>query len=207
MTATAADLVAEMQRVVRGEPSTHGPNQNGPNWDGPDPVGLDPVGLDPVGPDPVGPDPDETVLASLVGDLVGSNLQQWDLEDTTRDPDASDSVVANAKRVIDRLNIGRHRLVQDIDAAIDSSLNQTATAPIATETPAMALDRLSVLVIRRARTAAAASRDPAYAERVPAIEAQLGALSLAFDSYMDELRRGTKRFVPYEHLKLYRPSA
>jgi Protein of unknown function (DUF4254) len=222
VTATAAELVAEMERVVRGEPSTHGPNPNGPNWDGPhrdgpDPGGPDPVALDPGGPDPVAPDPDwpdpdwpdpdETVLANLVGDLVGSNLQQWDLEDTTRDPGASDSVVANAKRAIDRLNIGRHRLVQEIDAAIDSSLDQTATAPIATETPAMALDRLSVLVIRRARTAAAASRDPAFAERVPALEAQVVALSLAFDAYMDELRAGTKRFVPYEHLKLYRPSA
>ena len=202
VTATAAELVAEMERVVRGEPSPHGPNPNGPNWDGPDRDGPD---LD--GRDPDGPDPDQTVLASLVGELVRSNLQQWDLEDTTRDPGASDSVVANAKRAIDGLNIGRHWLVQEIDAAIDSSLDQTATAPIATETPAMALDRLSVLVIRRARTAAAASRDPAFAERVPALEAQVAALSLAFDAYMDELRAGTKRFVPYEHLKLYRPSA
>src|SRR5271169_6711732 len=120
-----------MVRVMRGEPSTHGPNPNGPDPDGPDRDG----------PDRDGPDPDESVLPRLVGDLVGSNLQQWDLEDTTRDPGASDSVVANAKRAIDRLNIGRHRLVQEIDAAIDSSLDQTAAAPIATETPAMALDR------------------------------------------------------------------
>ena len=49
-------------------------------------------------------------------------------------------------------------LVEEIDAAIDSILDQPATAPIATESPGMVLDRLSVLVIRRARTAAASGR-------------------------------------------------
>ena len=59
-------------------------------------------------------------------------------------------MIANAKREIDRLNIGRHRMVQEIDAAFDASLDQQATAPLATESPGMVLDRLSVLVIRRA---------------------------------------------------------
>ena len=99
----------------------------------------------------------ETSRSALVADLVHSNLRQWELEDTTRDPCVSDAVVANAKREIDRLNIGRHRLVQEIDSAIDSALDQPVTAPIATESPGMVLDRLSVLVIRRARTVAASS--------------------------------------------------
>ena len=96
--------------------------------------------------------------------------------------------------------------MQEIDSAIDSALDQPVTAPIATESPGMVLDRLSVLVIRRARTVAASSQDPTYADRLPAIESQLLGLSLAFDSYMDELRAGTRRFVPYEHLKLYGPA-
>ena len=106
-----------------------------------------------------------TRLDHLILELVDSNLRQWDLEDTTRDPGASDTRVANAKREIDRLNLARHRLVEEIDAAIDSALDQPATAPIATESPGMVLDRLSVLVIRRARTAAASSRDPRFADR------------------------------------------
>jgi Protein of unknown function (DUF4254) len=144
--------------------------------------------------------------ASLVGDLVASNLRQWDLEDTSRDPSADDTVVADAKREIDRLNLGRHHLVQEIDAAFGSSLDQQAPAPLATESPGMVLDRLSVLVIRRARTRAASSHDANYADRVGAVESQLAALSVAFDSYTAELRAGTRRFLPYEHLKLYRPS-
>ncbi len=151
-------------------------------------------------------DPAGSARSMLVVDLVDSNLRQWELEDTTRDPSVSDSVVANAKRQIDRLNIGRHRLVQEIDAAIDSTLDQPVTAPIATESPGMVLDRLSVLVIRRAQTVAASRHDANYADRLPAIESQILGLSLAFDSYMEELGAGTRRFLPYEHLKLYGPS-
>lgn len=146
---------------------------------------------------------DGLTWSSLVLDLVESNLRQWDLENTTRDRGASDAVVANAKREIDRLNIGRHHLVQEIDASIDAALDQPAKAPIATESPGMVLDRMSVLVIRRARTADASSKHPSYADRVVALESQLAALSSSFDSLMEDLHAGTRRFLPYEHLKLY----
>jgi Protein of unknown function (DUF4254) len=149
----------------------------------------------------------ETGLNAAVLDLVESNLRQWDLEDATRDPGATDAEVANAKREIDRLNVSRHRLVEGIDAAIDSALDQPITAPVATESPGMVLDRLSVLVIRRTRTAVATGRDPSLADRVRVLEAQVGALSAALDTYMDELRAGTRRFLRYQSLKLYGPSA
>jgi hypothetical protein len=145
----------------------------------------------------------ETALEIFIVELVESNLRQWDLEDATRDPGASDAQVADAKRQIDRLNVSRHRLVEEIDAAIDSVLHQPAIAPLATESPGMVLDRLSVLVIRRTRTAEASGRDPKIAARLGTLEAQVGALSAALDSYMDELRGGTKRFLRYESLKLY----
>jgi hypothetical protein len=148
----------------------------------------------------------ELAWTTLIGDLVESNLRQWDLEDTTRAPGASDSDVASAKREIDRLNSGRHRLVQEIDAAIDSILDQPAMAPLATESPGMVLDRLSVLVIRRFRTAAAVGRDLTFADRVLALESQLGALTAALDTYIDELRAGRRRFIRYQSLKLYGPS-
>jgi hypothetical protein len=141
--------------------------------------------------------------ATFIVDLVESNLRQWDLEDTTRDPAASDAEVADAKREIDRLNMGRHRLVQAIDAAIDSAIDQPPFAPLATESPGMVLDRLSVLVIRRVRTGAAARRDPTIAERVLALDAQIESLSSALNSYMDDLRAGHRRFIRYEAFKLY----
>jgi hypothetical protein len=183
---SAGDLVARMEQAVRGEPEQRKPEQTEPEQR-----------------KPVHPDPDEPVWASLMVALVESNLRQWDLEDTTRDPGATDAVVAGAKREIDRLNLGRHRLVEEIDTAIDAVLDQPAVAPIATESPGMVLDRLSVLVIRRARTTAASSQDPAWADRLPLLESRLTTLTMALDSYLDELRSGRRRFVPYEHLKLY----
>jgi len=146
---------------------------------------------------------DHPGLAGLVVELIRSNLRQWDLEDSSRDPNASDAKVATAKRTIDRLNLDRHRLVEEIDAHIARSLDQSPTAALATESPGMVLDRLSVLVIRRARTAEASFRDDAYAVRLSALDTMLASLSGALDGYLDELRVGTRRFVAYEHLKLY----
>ena len=140
---------------------------------------------------------------TLVTELVRSNLAQWELEDVTRDPSASDESVANAKRGIDRLNIGRHRLVEQVDARIAAGIEQSADAPLATESPGMVLDRLSVLVIRRVRTESVAASQPDYSERLPELEARIDALTSAFDSYVEELQTGTRRFIPYEHFKLY----
>jgi Protein of unknown function (DUF4254) len=141
---------------------------------------------------------------TLVAELVGSNLAQWELEDVTRDPRATDGEVANAKRGIDRLNIGRHHLVEQIDASIAAGLDQQCDAPLATESPGMVLDRLSVLVIRRARTESASVAESDYAGRLPELAARVAALSSAFDLYVAELQAGTRRFLPYEHFKLYR---
>jgi hypothetical protein len=140
----------------------------------------------------------------LVTELVQSNLAQWELEDVTRDPSASDEVVANAKRGIDRLNIGRHELVEQIDALIAAGIVQSADASLATESPGMVLDRLSVLIIRRVRTKFATASQPDYSKRLPELEARIDALSSAFDSFVKELQVGKRQFLPYEHFKLYR---
>jgi hypothetical protein len=149
------------------------------------------------------PPRDVPALAGRAAEIVLSNLRQWELEDTTRDPQASDAVIAAAKRAIDRLNLDRHRLVQEIDAGIAASLDQPATARMVTESPGMVLDRLSVLVIRRARTAALSGCNETYAARLPGINGQLAALSAAFDDCLEDLRTGARRFVAYEHFKLY----
>jgi hypothetical protein len=146
-------------------------------------------------------------LDGLVAELAGVNLRQWDLEDATRDPEASDRVVAGAKRAIDELNLARHGLVRRIDVAVGSRFHPSPTAVLATESPGQVLDRLAVLVIRQARTAQAAALDRAYADRLPSLEAQLAALVLALDGYLEELRAGTRRFFAHDPLKLYGAAA
>lgn len=140
-------------------------------------------------------------------DLLRSNLEQWNLEDKARGPGADDAAVAEAKRVIDQLNTGRHHIVEDIDAAIDQAVAQTDSAPLATESPAMAFDRLSVLVIRIDHTERAAGEGASdadrYAARLPVLYRQLADLQRAIDGLIEDVRDGTRRFVPYQSLKLY----
>jgi len=146
-------------------------------------------------------------LLSLLLELHDSNVRQWDLEDETRVPGATDSVVAGAKRAIDKLNLTRHHLIEEIDAALHAHLSQSTTAPLATESPGMVLDRLSVLIIRIARTSEKARSAPdgtvIYKGRLPSLQRQLAALSAALEVLLRDVRAGTRRFLPYEHLKLY----
>jgi hypothetical protein len=148
-----------------------------------------------------------SALMSLLLDLLDSNLRQWCLEDVSRERDASDASVAAAKRSIDVLNLVRHRLVQDVDAAVVAAIPPVPTAPLATESPGMAFDRLTVLVIRLHRTEAAAASGSVdavtLAGRLPGLGRQLAALCSAIDTLLEELRAGRRRFVLYQHLKLY----
>ena len=119
---------------------------------------------------------------------------------------SDDAAIASAKREIDRLNARRHELVEGIDAAIDAGLPQTPTAPPSTESPGMAFDRLSVLVLRIHHTEAAASAggEPAgLAARLPILRTQLAVLEEAIGALLDEVRAGTRRFLPHQSLKLY----
>jgi Protein of unknown function (DUF4254) len=155
-------------------------------------------------------DPEHRSTRSLVDrllDLLRSNLDQWNLEDHARGPGADDGTVAEAKRAIDQLNAGRHRIVEEIDAAIDRAVAQTASASLATESPAMAFDRLSVLMIRIHYTERAAGEEASeaggYAARLPLLYLQLADLQQAIDGLIADVRDGTRRFVPYQSLKLY----
>jgi hypothetical protein len=139
--------------------------------------------------------------------LHRSNGQQWDREDDARTDDADDARVAAAKRDIDRLNGARHALIEEIDVAILDAVAPCEGAPLATESPGAAIDRLSVLVIRLASTEARAVSGTGeaglYAGRLPRLRAQLDALVEAIDTLLGDLRRGRRRFPPHESFKLY----
>jgi hypothetical protein len=139
--------------------------------------------------------------------LHRTNLAQWRLEDTTRAPDASDAVVAQAKRSIDALNLRRHQCVETVDALIARVIAPAPSAPPATESPAMAFDRVSVLVIRIHHTESAAEANTpapgAYRARLPALYRRLDGLTASLQALLDDARDGTRSYLPYEHLKLY----
>jgi hypothetical protein len=150
--------------------------------------------------------PRSGVLGLLLA-LHHNNVAQWDREDAARSNVGNDHAVAVAKQEIDALNAKRHELVEAIDAALAAGIEQSAEAPPTTESPAMVLDRLSVLVIRISFTEDAANsqradRD-AYAARLLILHEQLSLLEDALEALFEDVRAGRRRFVPYQSLKLY----
>lgn len=155
-----------------------------------------------------GDQPDDPLLRLLL-DLHRNNIAQWGFEDETRRPGAAPASIADAKREIDRLNAKRHGFVEAVDATIDAAIAQTPTATPATESPGMVYDRLSVLVLRLHHTELAVRAEQSsgsqYAQRLPVLDEQLVVLEEALDALLADVRAGTRRFVPYQHLKLYTP--
>ncbi|MGH9080058.1 MAG: DUF4254 domain-containing protein [Acidimicrobiales bacterium] len=141
--------------------------------------------------------------------LHRSNRAQWKREDDIRRDDANDAMVAAAKRDIDRMNTARHGFIEAIDRSILQVIGRCQEAPLVTESPGMAIDRLSVLVIRLGSTEARAGSGTAdarsYAERIPRLRSQRNSLEEAIGTLLDDLAEGTRRFFAYESLKLYGP--
>ena len=146
-------------------------------------------------------------MLGLLLALHHNNVVQWSREDAARRGDADDRAVAAAKRDIDALNTKRHELVEAIDAALAADIEQAPAAPPTTESPAMAFDRLSVLVIRISFTERLASSQRAdrelYEARMSVLEQQLAQLREALEALFDDVRTRRRRFVPYQSLKLY----
>jgi hypothetical protein len=139
--------------------------------------------------------------------LHRNNIAQWDREDDARRHQANDAVLAAAKRDIDRLNKSRHAYIEEIDHAIANIFELRTSAPLATESPGLAIDRLSVLVIRLASMERPPNVEgPAaneHGERLRRARAQLDALKEALASLLSDLADGTRRFHRYESVKVY----
>jgi Protein of unknown function (DUF4254) len=168
---------------------------------------LEVLGLGTVPPTALRPAAAHADVLGPVLALHRNNRRQWDREDDARGEGADDPVVAAAKRDIDRMNTERHRLIEGIDRAIRGAIAHCDEAPVVTESPGMAIDRLSVLVIRLASTESRAASESAgaegFAERLPRLRGQIESLTEAIGVLLDDLARGERRFVPYESLKLY----
>ncbi len=139
--------------------------------------------------------------------LHRNNANQWNREDDARKDYQDDVMVAAAKRDIDRMNSARHGFIESIDRAIRQAVNPHEDAPVVTESPGMAIDRLSVLVIRLSTTEARAAEGTADArihpERLSRLHRQLKALEEGIATLLNDLAIGARRFVAYESFKLY----
>ena len=136
---------------------------------------------------------------------------QWHLEDLVRPDDVDPVEALQLKRRIDRSNQRRTDLVEQIDdhyLARYSSVVPQPGARINTETPAWAIDRLSILALKIYHFEIEAKRgDDEHRRRCQAkldtLLVQREDLTTAIDQLFDELESGSRIMKVYRQMKMY----
>ncbi len=136
---------------------------------------------------------------------------QWHLEDLVRPDDVDPVYALQLKRRIDRSNQHRTDLVERIDdyyMGLFASVTPQAAARLNTETPAWAIDRLSILALKVYHFDIEARRgDEAHRARCQAkldtLLTQRGDLTTAIDQLLDDLAAGRRVMKLYRQMKMY----
>ena len=138
---------------------------------------------------------------------------QWHFEDFIRDPHIDPSEALSLKRRIDRSNQDRTDLVEQIDSYFRqyfSDVKPLPNATINTESPAWAVDRLSILALKIYHMREQAERHDASQEHIAKCKAKLAVLeeqqvdlSTAIDQLLDDIKAGRKYMKVYRQMKMY----
>ncbi len=157
----------------------------------------------------------EEGLRGRVCDLHRYNFLLWHEEDVARSPRVTDGRIAQGKRAIDRYNQARtDASAQGDDCQIAElaarGIVAAATAPAATETPGAAIDRLSILELRRYHMREQAERRDATEEHKAKAAARLEILDLqrdhlvtALDRLLGEIFAGQRPLRVFRQMKMY----
>ncbi|HNY06061.1 MAG TPA: DUF4254 domain-containing protein [Candidatus Egerieousia sp.] len=138
---------------------------------------------------------------------------QWHLEDIIRDPQIDPADALKLKRRIDKSNQDRTDLVEMIDSwFLDKykDIKPQAGATINTETPAWAVDRLSILAIKiyhmheeAVRTDAGKEHKEKCQEKLSVLITQQIDLGKAIDQLLTDIEEGRKYMKVYKQMKMY----
>lgn len=138
---------------------------------------------------------------------------QWHLEDLIRDPQIDPAAALLLKRRIDKSNQERTDMVEFIDTYFLEKYKAVTAkdqATINTESPAWAVDRLSILALKIYHMSAEASRAEATeahrqacSDKLAVLLEQRKDLSHAIDILMTEIRDGLKYMKVYKQMKMY----
>ena len=138
---------------------------------------------------------------------------QWHFEDIIRDPHIDPVEGMQLKHRIDRSNQDRTDLVEQIDAyfrQLFSDVTPLPEATINTESPAWAVDRLSILALKiyhlreqAERTDASDDHRKKCAAKLAVLLEQQKDLSTAIDQLLDDIRAGRKYMKVYKQMKMY----
>ena len=138
---------------------------------------------------------------------------QWHFEDIIRDPEIDPVEALALKRRIDKSNQDRTDLVEQIDSyfrELYKEVKVDADARINTESPAWAVDRLSILALKIYHMKEQAERTDATPEHVAKCKAKLSVLleqqkdlSTAIDQLLEDIAAGRKYMKLYRQMKMY----
>lgn len=138
---------------------------------------------------------------------------QWHLEDIIRDPHIDPTDALSLKRRIDRSNQDRTDLVEQIDSYFRqkySDIKPSDDARLNTESPAWAVDRLSILALKIYHMREQAQREDAGEEHKKNCTAKLNVLleqqadlGLAIDQLLEDIEGGRKYMKVYRQMKMY----
>lgn len=138
---------------------------------------------------------------------------QWHYEDIIRDPHIDPIEALALKRRIDRSNQDRTDLVEQIDSHFRHEYSQVSVLPdatINTESPAWAVDRLSILALKIYHMREQVERkdaDDAHKnlcdEKLKVLYEQQKDLSTAIDQLLDDIAAGRKYMKVYRQMKMY----
>jgi len=138
---------------------------------------------------------------------------QWHYEDIIRDPDIHPEKALRIKRQIDASNQDRTDLVEYIDSYFlkkYQSVRVLEEATINTESPAWAIDRLSILALKIYHMKEEVARMDATPEHIENCSIKLNVLleqkkdlSLAIDQLLTDIEAGRKYMKVYKQMKMY----
>jgi hypothetical protein len=138
---------------------------------------------------------------------------QWHYEDIIRDPKIDPEAALVLKRKIDKSNQDRTDLVELIDSYFFDQNKNVQVAPdatINTESPAWAVDRLSILALKIyhmerevERTDTTEQHHKQCQEKLTILLEQEKDLSTAIDQLLSDIANGKKYMKVYKQMKMY----
>jgi hypothetical protein len=138
---------------------------------------------------------------------------QWHYEDIIRDPDIDPIAALKLKRQIDSSNQDRTDLVEYIDSYFlekYQSVQIKGNATINTESPAWAIDRLSILALKIYHMQEEANRTDAShdhidkcSQKLKVLLEQRADLSTAIDQLLGDIETGNTYMKVYKQMKMY----
>ena len=142
---------------------------------------------------------------------------QWHLEDIIRNPEIDPVEALAIKRRIDKSNQDRTDMVEYVDSYMLEKYKDVVVAEDArlnTETPAWAIDRLSILALKIYHMRVETLREDVSEEHRAACQKKLDVLltqqvdlSRAIEELIEDIEAGRKYMKTYKQMKMYNDPA